>query len=175
MLKIALIGDSGVGKTNLTKRIKGFPFQPHYIPTIAFDYQKVDYLIKGEIITVNYWDIGGQKSFFDPRELILQELDIGIIVYDVRNVQKSDLNKYSYLIVRKNSENTPIILIGNKLDLITEKNKEKVEKNLEMVSEFCESQELIHVETSAKNLENFECLQMYLSQSIEVSASAIIC
>ena len=170
MLKLALIGDSGVGKTNITKRIKGFPFQPQYIPTIAFDYQKIDFLINGEAVTVNLWDIGGQKSFYYPRELILQGLDIGIVVYDVRNVNQSDLDKYNYLIKRKNSEKTPIILIGNKVDLITQKNKENVEKNIEMVSEYCDNQDLLHVETSAKNLENFESLESLISQTIEFSS-----
>lgn len=63
MIKILLLGDSGVGKTCLINKFITDQFSPNHLATIAVDF-KVNYLtIDGKTIKLQIWDTAGQERF----------------------------------------------------------------------------------------------------------------
>ena len=63
IFKIIVIGDSGVGKTNVLLRYGQERFDPKYVSTIGIDF-KIRTIILGENkIRMQVWDTAGQERF----------------------------------------------------------------------------------------------------------------
>ena len=62
-LKYILIGDSGVGKTNLLVRYCEETFHSDYLSTIGVDFKIKRIQHEGKQITLNIWDTAGQERF----------------------------------------------------------------------------------------------------------------
>lgn len=63
LAKIVIIGDSGVGKTNLmTKYCEGV-FRESYVATIGVDFKLKDIRINDLLIRLQIWDTAGQERF----------------------------------------------------------------------------------------------------------------
>lgn len=62
-LKYIVIGDSGVGKTNLLVRYCEDTFHSDYLSTIGVDFKikRIEY--EGQQVTLNIWDTAGQERF----------------------------------------------------------------------------------------------------------------
>ncbi len=63
LLKIVIIGDSGVGKTNILKRYTDDVFEKHTKNTIGVDFYSVDMTIHSRSIKVQFWDTAGQEQY----------------------------------------------------------------------------------------------------------------
>lgn len=59
LLKIVLIGDSGVGKTVLLRRYTDGVFLENTKNTIGVDFQSLDMNIKNKMIKCQFWDTAG--------------------------------------------------------------------------------------------------------------------
>ncbi len=176
IFKIVFIGDAGVGKTNICNRIMGLPFEPLYIPTIGLDFQEATFnysnLTNNQIpsgnmkLRYNFWELGGQKDFIMGRTIFTKNIDIGIIVYDLRNIKESKLEELYFQIISQNDSPPKMILIGNKIDLIEDFNDENFISGRNIISEFCDKYDTINYEISAKNLYQFEYVQDILIESL---------
>jgi len=63
LIKLLLIGESGVGKTCLLKRFDQGAFQEVHMPTIGVDF-RIKYLeIDGTMVRLQIWDTAGQERF----------------------------------------------------------------------------------------------------------------
>lgn len=88
--KIALVGDSGVGKSALGLALTGKPFTPtestHGRKVLPFSKQEVE-LSDGrkEIHEALVWDLAGQPGYRLIHQLHLSEISIALIVFDSRN------------------------------------------------------------------------------------------
>ena len=60
MAKIAIIGDSSVGKTNLLVRYISSQYQPSHISTIGIDFKLKTLDINGYKLKLQIWDTAGQ-------------------------------------------------------------------------------------------------------------------
>jgi small GTP-binding protein len=56
---LVIIGESGVGKSNLILRFKENRFDEQLIPTIGLDFFSDDFTIKGKRVRVQIWDTAG--------------------------------------------------------------------------------------------------------------------
>ena len=62
LIKLLLIGDSGVGKTNLLLRYADAAFNFNNIPTIGIDFKiKTIELSGGRTVKLQIWDTAGQE------------------------------------------------------------------------------------------------------------------
>ncbi|MFX1311766.1 MAG: Rab family GTPase [Promethearchaeota archaeon] len=118
--KITVIGDAAVGKTSLIKKYTQGSFQKDYISTLGTQFSKYEEVIDGEKVELFLWDIAGQDSF----ELMRQRFYIGskgaIIVFSHAPEQiKSYEHVNKWLSdVKNHCGNIPIVLFGNKIDLV---------------------------------------------------------
>jgi small GTP-binding protein len=114
-LKIALVGEGGVGKTTTLYLLMGKQPPKQYIPTIALNME----IVEG-IGFANYslviWDFAGQERFRKLWKFYFKGADIVILLTDstLRNVI---LSKELFTIIRRDAPNVPIVIVANKQDL----------------------------------------------------------
>lgn len=146
VFKVVVVGDEQVGKTSLIVRFTEKRFSEAYKPTIGIDFAG-KFVSFGKLdLNLIIWDIGGQEKYKILRRHYLEGARGAILVYDItnktsfKNLNKwlSDLDKYCGKV--------PIILVGNKSDLDTER---KISTN--QGSELAEETKLEFLETSAKS------------------------
>ena len=120
--KITVIGDGMVGKTSLIKKYTQGNFQFDYVQTIGAQFSKYVQNIEGDTCTLALWDIAGQDEFFFLRPAFYQGSKGAIIIYSLEDNQlgKDSFKHISnwHNDIKKFCGKIPIILLGNKVDLI---------------------------------------------------------
>ena len=58
-IKVILLGESGVGKSNLISRFIHNKYDENIIMTIAIDFNSQEMVIKGKKVRVQIWDTAG--------------------------------------------------------------------------------------------------------------------
>ena len=132
--KVAVIGDPDVGKSSLMKKFTKMSFNKDYGKTVGAQFSALDCEIEGYKIRLSLWDITGGDEFHFLRPSLLKNSKAAIIVYSLEDnkLGKESFNHIPgwYKIVREYSEDIPIYLFANKLDLVDEKilDKTKIKK-----------------------------------------------
>ncbi|TYI64582.1 hypothetical protein E1A91_D09G098700v1 [Gossypium mustelinum] len=122
LLKVIILGDSGVGKTSLMNQYVNRKFNNQYKATIGADFLTKEIQFEDRLFTLQIWDTAGQERFQSLGVAFYRGADCCVLVYDV-NVAKSfdDLNNWreEFLIQATPSdpENFPFVVLGNKVDL----------------------------------------------------------
>ena len=126
--KISLIGLPAVGKTTMTKLIRGQQINGRYNPTMGFNLGKK--AIDG--VAFNIWDFGGQKAFLKQQlSKYIYGSDILFIVTDStpKNVLSTkEILEHSKRIVEDDCE---IVVIANKQDLKGHMTSDRIENVLQ--------------------------------------------
>ena len=154
--KVVLVGDKGVGKTSLLKRISDNCFLPSYIPTLEADLSTIIYKVihdkKQKNVKIRLWDTAGDHSFKVVTKIMLQGAKAVLLVYDITN-ENSWINISGWLEnIKQGVENDTIIcLVGTKKDLY---GMRKVD--LENGKEFAENNNLEFIEISSKTNDGIE-------------------
>lgn len=63
LAKVAVIGDSSVGKTNILLRYVNSDYQLTHITTIGIDFKVKTLLLDGFKLKLQIWDTAGQERF----------------------------------------------------------------------------------------------------------------
>ncbi|MFX0083309.1 MAG: Rab family GTPase [Candidatus Hodarchaeota archaeon] len=118
--KITVIGDGAVGKTSLIKKYTQDSFQNEYIATLGTQFSKYEEIIDGEKVELYLWDIAGQDSFEALRKRFYTGSSGVIIVFSHAPEQAESYNHVSKWLadLKKHCGNIPIVLFGNKVDLV---------------------------------------------------------
>ena len=126
--KAILIGEVGVGKTNLINVSVGKDFDNASKTTISSNYVKKYYEIEGVKYLVNLWDTAGQERLKSMTKLFLKGSDIVIFVYDITSEQSFEsLQKWVDETTNLLDNKFVAGVVGNKNDLFLE---EKVKENV---------------------------------------------
>jgi len=123
--KITVIGDGAVGKTSLIQKFTNDNFKEDYIKTIGAQFSIFDKKIDGDKIKLLFWDIAGQDDFNFLRPSFFKNSVAAIIVY---TLEENELGEESFkhihnwsLDIKKHCGDIPVVIFGNKVDLIDEK------------------------------------------------------
>ena len=114
-MKIGLLGDSGVGKTNIINSILNVDFNEEEISTISLYKFEIKVILKKDNeVKLIVWDTSGQERFRSLAIKTLKNIDGIILVFDVTN-KSSFKNISNWLrLIKENTEQKPnIILFGN--------------------------------------------------------------
>ncbi len=122
LIKIVLIGDTSVGKSNLLSRYVSNYFDEESKGTIGVDFAAKHLVINDKNIKVQIWDTAGQEKFRAIIKSYYANAHGFVIVYDVTK-QNSFLHLKNWIdILEANSIKDPkILMIGNKIDLEDER------------------------------------------------------
>ena len=118
-IKVVLLGETGVGKTNIINIATNQSFEPEEKTTIVSSFSKVILKIKKKQYQLNIWDTIGQEQFRQLTKLFYNNSKIVIFVYDITSKKSfNELKNYWVKdIESKLGYNIIKGLIANKSDL----------------------------------------------------------
>ena len=150
ILKLLIVGDSSVGKTNFIMRFINNEFNNNYMTTSGIDLKTKDIEVKNKKIRIQIWDTAGQVKYKAiTRNLFLKVMG-AIIIYDITNEKSyTNLKSWVELIREECGSHMQIIIVGNKCDLDSER---KI--NQDEVMNYAEEEKIEYIETSCKTGEN---------------------
>ncbi|GAV09853.1 hypothetical protein RvY_19326 [Ramazzottius varieornatus] len=116
--KLVVVGAGGVGKSALTIQLIQNHFVEEYDPTIEDSYRK-QVVIDGETCLLDILDTAGQEEYSAMRDQYMRTGEGFLLVFALNNAKSlDDIETYREQIKRvKDSDNVPMILVGNKSDL----------------------------------------------------------
>merc|ERR1712087_1012729 len=122
LIKLLLIGDSGVGKTCLLLRYNDNSFNQTFIATIGIDFKIKTINLDGKTIKLQIWDTAGQERFRTITSAYYRGAMGILLVYSVTDEQSfQNIRNWIRNIEQHAADNVNRLLIGNKCDMISEK------------------------------------------------------
>jgi len=192
LLKVIILGDSGVGKTSLMNQYVNKKFTNQYKATIGADFSTKEVMIDDKMVTLQIWDTAGQERFQSLGVAFYRGADCCVLVFDLTNpksFESLDSWRDEFLIQAspRDPENFPFVVIGNKLDVA--ENARKVSPA--RASTWCMTKNGIpYFETSAKNAVGVDAAfmeiarralkaahtddQLYLPETVQLNSQPII-
>ncbi|XP_072026025.1 ras-related protein Rab-7a [Amphiura filiformis] len=156
LLKVIILGDSGVGKTSLMNQYVNKKFSNQYKATIGADFLTKEVMVDDRFVTMQIWDTAGQERFQSLGVAFYRGADCCVLVFDVtspNSFKSLDSWRDEFLIQAspRDPEHFPFAALGNKIDLDNRMVSTKRAQN------WCESKNGIpYFETSAKESINVE-------------------
>lgn len=150
IMKVIILGDSGVGKTCLMNQYVNKKFTNQYKATIGADFLTKEVMVDNKLVTMQIWDTAGQERFQSLGVGFYRGADCCVLVYDVTSPTtfkslESWRDEFLIQASPRDPENFPFVVIGNKIDL---ENRSITTKRAQS---WCQSKNNIpYFETSAK-------------------------
>ena len=152
LLKLVMIGDSGVGKTNILSRYINNEFSSITKVTVGVEFFSTLIKKNNKLIKLQIWDTAGQERYKSITSAYYKGAKGAFVVYDITKMKTfKNLDKWITELKANGNEDIYIILIGNKLDL--EKNREVMTND---VKRKAEELKVGYFETSALDGSNIE-------------------
>lgn len=118
LVKVVIIGDSAVGKTNILLRYVNEEYKMTHITTIGVDFKIKTIVIDGVKIKMQIWDTAGQERFKTITETYYKGAAGVILVYAVNDRKTfNSLENWIKQINESQPYNMPKIIVGNKSDV----------------------------------------------------------
>lgn len=118
-LKVILLGDPGVGKTNIINRYLYDKFDQSSKPTLGSSFGEKILKKDGSSYSLKIWDTTGQERYNSITKLFIKGSHIVILVYSIDNLASFDnlKNWYNYVKEELQREKFILAIVGNKRDL----------------------------------------------------------
>lgn len=147
LIKLMLIGDSGVGKSSLLLRFSDDSFDMNCTPTIGIDFKLRTIELDSKKIKLQLLDTAGQERFKTITTAHYRNAMGILLVYDITNDQSfRNIEEWLKNIEKHTSQPVNKILVGNKTDLAAQR---KV--STEDGKKLAEQLDMAFYETSAKD------------------------
>merc|ERR1711865_1269215 len=118
LIKLLLIGDSGVGKSCLLCRYSEDIFNNKFITTIGIDFKIRTIELDGKKIKLQIWDTAGQERFRTITQAYYRGAMGILLVYDVTDDKSfNNIRTWMRNIEQHANEQVVKILLGNKCDM----------------------------------------------------------
>jgi len=152
LFKVVLIGDSGVGKSNLLSRFTRNDFSLESKSTIGVEFATRSIIVDGKTIKAQIWDTAGQERYRAITSAYYRGAVGALLVYDItRHTTFESVERWLKELQDHTDNNIVVMLVGNKADL----------RHLRAVSTedgqaLAERESLYFMETSALESTNVE-------------------
>lgn len=118
LFKIVIIGDSGVGKSNLLSRYVLNEFHTESKATVGVELQSKIFQISEHVIKVQLWDTAGQERYKSITAAYFKGAKGAMMVYDItRKESFESIDRWQQQIKELGDPDASLILCGNKADL----------------------------------------------------------
>merc|ERR1711990_1008194 len=152
LFKVVLIGDSGVGKSNLLSRFTRNEFSLESKSTIGVEFATRSIQVDGKTIKAQIWDTAGRERYRAITSAYYRGAVGALLVYDIaKHLTYENVERWLRELRDHADQNIVIMLVGNKSDL----------RHLRAVptdeaKAFAEKNNLSFIETSALDSTNVE-------------------
>jgi len=152
LFKVVLIGDSGVGKSNLLSRFTRNEFNLDSKSTIGVEFATRSINVDGKTVKAQIWDTAGQERYRAITSAYYRGAVGALLVYDIaKHGTYVNVSRWLKELRDHADSNIVIMLVGNKSDL----------KHLRAVptdeaKQFSSENQLHFIETSALDASNVE-------------------
>jgi len=145
LFKVVLIGDSGVGKSNLLSRFTRNEFNLDSKSTIGVEFATKSIKVEAKTVKAQIWDTAGQERYRAITSAYYRGAVGALLVYDIsKQVTFENVERWLKELRDHAEPNIVIMLVGNKSDL-----KHKRAVSTETAMAFAETNNLAFIETSA--------------------------
>lgn len=152
LFKVVLIGDSGVGKSNLLSRFTRNEFSLESKSTIGVEFATRSIRVDDKIIKAQIWDTAGQERYRAITSAYYRGAVGALVVYDTtRHVTFENVERWLKELRDHSDSNIVIMLVGNKADL-----RHLRAISTEDAKTFAEKENTYFMETSALEATNVE-------------------
>ncbi|CAM9416391.1 unnamed protein product [Lampetra fluviatilis] len=160
LIKLLVLGDSGVGKSSLLCQYTEGRFHDKYVTTVGIDFRekRVTYTSEGaegtakqtKRVHLQLWDTAGQERFRSLTTAFFRDAMGFLVIFDLTSEQTflNVRNWLNQLQMHAYCESPDIVLCGNKSDLSEHNITQKQAK------EFAEKHGMPYFETSARTGNN---------------------
>ncbi|CAL9764922.1 unnamed protein product [Musa acuminata subsp. burmannicoides] len=152
LFKLVLIGDSGVGKSNLLSRFTKNEFNLESKSTIGVEFATRSISVDGKVLKAQIWDTAGQERYRAITSAYYRGAVGALLVYDVtRRATFENVSRWLRELKDHTDPNIVVMLIGNKSDL-----RHLVAVPTEDGKAYAERESLYFMETSALEATNVD-------------------
>jgi len=152
LFKVVLIGDSGVGKSNLLSRFTRNEFNLESKSTIGVEFATRSIEVEGKTIKAQIWDTAGQERYRAITAAYYRGAVGALLVYDIaKHTTYENVERWLKELRDHADNNIVIMLVGNKSDL-----RHLRAVPTEEARSYAERNNLSFIETSALDSTNVE-------------------
>jgi len=171
LFKVVLIGDSGVGKSNLLSRFTRNEFNLESKSTIGVEFATRSIPVDGKTIKAQIWDTAGQERYRAITSAYYRGAVGALLVYDIsKQATFENVERWLNELRDHADSNIVIMLVGNKSDL-----RHLRAVATEDAQSFAEKHGLSFIETSALESTNVEeAFQQILTQIYQIVSRKVI-
>jgi Ras-related protein Rab-11A len=168
LFKVVLIGDSGVGKSNLLSRFTRNEFNLESKSTIGVEFATRSINVDGKTVKAQIWDTAGQERYRAITSAYYRGAVGALLVYDIaKHATYVNVTRWLKELRDHADSNIVIMLVGNKSDL-----KHLRAVTTDEAKAFSEENGLSFIETSALDASNVEhAFQSILSDIYRIVSS----
>ena len=150
LLKYVIIGDSGVGKSNILLKYIYNSFSEEFKTTVGVEFGARNIEINKAIYRIQIWDTAGQENFRSIARAYYKNSVCACIVYDITNRSSfEDIQIWIDDCTKQTAKSVLLVLVGNKSDL-----NDIREVSYEEGKAFAKSHNMLFFESSAKTGDN---------------------
>ncbi|CAI9543492.1 unnamed protein product, partial [Staurois parvus] len=150
---VVLIGESGVGKTNLLSRFTRNEFNHDSRTTIGVEFSTRTLTLDGQLVKAQIWDTAGLERYRAITSAYYRGAVGALLVYDITKHQSYDsIERWLKELYDHADASIIVMLVGNKNDLADEAREVPSEE----AKMYADSNGLLFIETSALDSTNVE-------------------
>ena len=134
--KLVLLGEAAVGKTSVVYRFVQDDFQENREPTIGAAFLTQRCRLEDRLIKFEIWDTAGQERFHSLAPMYYRNAQASAVVYDITKAASFEKAKnWVKELQRQANPHIVIALVGNKLDLVSDKLNPSEEEDSDKIVE----------------------------------------
>ena len=150
--KLIIVGDTGVGKTNIIGKYIADSFNENTKSTVGVEFFTKSFKINEDFIKLEIWDTAGQERYKSITSAYYKGSNGALLVYDItRTATFDDIEKWINEVKDVVEGELKFVLVGNKCDL---ENERKVETETALAK--AQKLKMPLIETSAFNSTNIQ-------------------
>ena len=169
VFKVAIAGDSGVGKSSILTQYTDHQHKDVYDPTIGIDLRVRSVKYQQNTIKMQIWDTSGLEKYRSILYSYFRNLNAFILVFSLTDHQSFKHIYYWLNILKENNSeisNLVFVLVGNKSDLLEDRQvtPQQIEQ---LICDLRRNWKLNghYFETSVKNEKSLSPIFEYIAQS----------
>ncbi|XP_033959167.1 ras-related protein Rab-25b isoform X1 [Pseudochaenichthys georgianus] len=152
VFKVVLIGESGVGKSNLLSRFTKNEFNHDSRTTIGVEFSTRTVQLSGFTIKAQIWDTAGLERYRAITSAYYRGAVGALLVYDItKHLTYESVERWLKELYDHADPHIVVMLVGNKTDLDSERSVP-----IDEAKDYAEKNGLLYLETSALESTNVE-------------------